>query len=135
MSAVIESERRTLLLVEPQFVMRRTVAMVAQELRVARIREATNYEAALRMLNEARFDGMLIDMGDAMTCLNVLQQIRSGGTHSETTLPVALMAETCDPGTIAMFRDMQVCRIMLKPFKVKTAVEVLSVISGVPIPA
>ncbi len=126
--------KRTLLLVEPHFVMRRTVAMVAQQLGVAHVREATNYDNALRVLNEARVDGMLIDLADALRCLALVQQIRAGGTLCDAALPIGLMAETCDPGTIAMFKSLDVRRIMLKPFKVKTAVEVLSVIAGVPIP-
>jgi DNA-binding NarL/FixJ family response regulator len=130
-----DAPSRTLLLVEPQFMMRRTVAMVAQQMNIARIQEATHHDAALRLLNERAFDGMLADMGDELAMLALVQRVREGTTRCGRELPIALMAERLDPSSVVAFKSLDVRRIMLKPFKVKTAIEVLSSISGVPLPA
>jgi hypothetical protein len=45
------------------------------------------------------------------------------------------MALGLDADTIGVFKTLKVQRIMIKPFKVKTAVEVLASLSGVPLPA
>jgi len=125
---------RRLLLLEPHFVMRRTVVTVARELRLCELHEATSHEAALRMLKTDIYDGMLADIGDDMLGLALVQQVREGSTLCDSTLPIAVMAGRLDAPTIAMFKQLDVRRMMIKPFKVKTAIEVLSSISGVPLP-
>jgi len=49
-----------------------------------------------------------------------------GSTANDAALPIALTAESCDLATLTLFKQMQVRRIMLKPFKVKTVLEVVS---------
>ena len=41
-------------------------------------------------------------------------------------MPIALTAESCDLGTLALYKELGVRRIMLKPFKVKTVLEVVA---------
>jgi len=125
----------TVLLLEPQFVMRRTVATVARQLGLAEIEEVTTHEAALRRMKEARFDALLADIGDGLPGVALVQQVRDGGTGCPAGLPIAVMAGHCDAGTIALFKTLEVRRIMLKPFKVKTAIEVLAALAGKPLPA
>ena len=125
----------SVLLLEPQFLLRRTVATFARQFALADIEEVTTHEAALQRLKEARFDALLADIGDGLLGVALVQQVRDGGTGCPPDLPIALMAGACDAGTIALFKALAVRRIMLKPFKVKTALEVLAGLANKPLPA
>ncbi|MBX3627843.1 MAG: response regulator [Rhizobacter sp.] len=126
---------KRVLLLEPHFVMRNTVANVARQLRLADIHEATHYEAALRMLQSDVYDALLADLGEKLDGVTLVQQVRSGATLCDPEVPIAVMALGLDADTIGVFKTLKVQRIMIKPFKVKTAVEVLASLSGVPLPA
>nr|WP_316638400.1 response regulator [uncultured Roseateles sp.] len=122
--------RRTLLLVEPDSLFRRTVALTARELNLADVHEASSHEAAQRLLASQRFDAMLLDIDDALTGLALLHSVRGGGTLSKSDLPMAVIAGTMDASTIALLKPLCLQRIMLKPFKVKTVLEVVSSLAG-----
>lgn len=121
--------RRTLLLVEPQFVMRRTVTAVARELDLADIVDVTGPEAALQLMASKHIDGLLLDMGEGQSGLELVRRVRSGGTSCLPRLPVALMAETCDAATVGTIKSLEVQRLILKPFKVKTVLEVIETLA------
>ena len=117
---------KQLLLVEPQSMFRHTLAAVARQLKVADVVEASSYEAAQTLLETQRFDGLLLAVGDGVASLNLLQTLRMGKTRNTRVLPLALMAGAMDPITIEVFRTMSPQRILLVPFKVKTALEVVT---------
>ncbi|MBL0730474.1 response regulator [Piscinibacter sp. HJYY11] len=127
--------KRRVLLVEPHFVMRNTVANVARQLRLADVHEATHYETALRMLQTDVYDALLTDLGDRNDGVTLVQQVREGATLCDPEVPIAVMATGLDADTVGIFKTLKVQRIMIKPFKVKTAVEVLASLSGVALPA
>ncbi|MCU7374442.1 response regulator [Paucibacter sp. O1-1] len=126
------ARRKTLLLVDPHSLFRRTVALVARELDVADVHEASSHEAAQRLLESQTFDALLMDIGDGLGALSLLQSLRDGALRSPADLPVALTAESVDASLLALFKPLQVQRIMLKPFKVKTALEVVGALTGAP---
>lgn len=92
-------------------------------------------ENALRRLQEKHFDALLADIGEGVEGVSLVQRVRGGAAGCPAGLPIALMAGNCDAGTIALFKTLDVRRIMLKPFKVKTAIEVLATLAGKPLPA
>lgn len=118
--------RKQLLLVEAHSLIRRTVAAVARELGLADVHEASSHAVARQLLQLRRFDAMILDIDESVSALAILQDVRSGGTGSGAALPIALTAESCDLATLTLFKQMQVRRIMLKPFKVKTVLDVVS---------
>lgn len=122
--------RKVLLLVDPHSLFRRTVAMVARELDLADVHEASSVEAAHRQLEEQRVDALLLDIGDSLASLALLQSLRKGALRSRADLPVALSAETLDAATLDLFKPLRIQRVMLKPFKVKTALEVVAALTG-----
>lgn len=122
--------RKKLMLVDPHSLFRRTVAMVARELDLADIHEVSTIESAERQLEHEAFDALLLDIGDGLASLSLMQNLRSGALRSAADMPVALTAEAVDAATLALFKPLQVQRVMLKPFKVKTALEVVSALTG-----
>ena len=114
-----------LLLVDPHSLFRRTVAMVARQLGIAQVHESSSLEAAQRLLEHQSMDGLLLDIGQGLDALALLQSVRAGALRCPPSTPVALTAEACDLPTAQLYKELQVRRIMLKPFKVKTALEVI----------
>jgi len=108
-----------LLLLEPYFVLRHTVAAVARELRIADIVEATSLDSATQMLAHRSFDACLVSVGDEREELALIQRLRDGGLASRAETPVAVTAATVDAGLVLALKEMHVSRIVLKPFKVK----------------
>lgn len=115
-----------LLLVDPHSLFRRTLALVARELHVAEVAEAVSLEAARQRMEHETFDALMLDIGDGPSSLALMQSLRAGQLRSSAVLPVALMAERMDPALVEMFKPVRPSRILLKPFKVKTALEVVS---------
>ncbi|WP_431049354.1 response regulator [Roseateles sp. L2-2] len=117
--------QRHLLLVDPHSLFRRTVAMVARQLNIAEVHEASSLEAAHKLLESQPMDGLLLDIGQGLDALALLQSVRAGALRCAAGTPVALTAEACDLSTAQLYKELDVRRIMLKPFKVKTALEVI----------
>lgn len=119
------AQAKHLLLIDPHSLFRRTLAMVARELGLAEAHEASSLEAGRRLLEAQRFDALMLDIGDGVSALGLLQSLRGGALACPAAMPVALTAESCDLATLTLFKELGVRRIMLKPFKVKTALEVV----------
>jgi CheY-like chemotaxis protein len=123
-------DRKSLLLVDPNSLSRRTLAMVARELRIADVYEASSHEAAQRLLETQHFDAMLLDLGERrgeeLGALAIVQNVRQSGLRCPPDLPIGLTAEQLDMATMEMFKQLDVKRFMLKPFKIKTALAVVA---------
>lgn len=109
----------SLLLVEPQSLMRRTVAAVARELGLAEIHEASSVEAAARMMAAQRYDALVIDLDAEGAAIELMSRLRSGDSQCEKGIPIAVMAGSCDTHMALRLKQLEVRRVLLKPFKVK----------------
>lgn len=132
MSAPVAPSGR-LLLVEPQFVLRRTVSTMAREMGLADVQEATSPAIAERMLFERRFDAVLIAIDDEGEAIQLMQKLRSGDSSQPADLPIAATASSCDVELALQLKQLEVCRLLLKPFKVRGMLEVISAL-GAPAP-
>lgn len=122
-----------LLLVEPQFVLRRTVSVMARDMGLADVQEATNTGVAERLLSERRFHAMLIAIDDDGEALELVRRVRAGDTSQATDLLVAATATACDVELALRLKQLDVCRLLLKPFKVRGMLEVITAL-GAPAP-
>lgn len=114
-----------LLLVDPHSLFRRTVAMVARELQIADVHECSSLDTAQRLLETQPMDALLLDIGQGLDALALVQSVRAGALRCGSRTPIALTAESCDVPTAQLYKEFEIRRIMLKPFKVKTALEVV----------
>ncbi|SEK86714.1 Response regulator receiver domain-containing protein [Roseateles sp. YR242] len=119
-----------LLLVDPHSLFRRTVALVARQLQVAEVHECSSHDAAQRLLEFQPMDGLLVDIGGGLDALALVQSVRAGALRCPPAMPIALTAEACDVATAQLYKELEIRRIMLKPFKVKTALEVIQDLAG-----
>lgn len=128
--------RGRLLLVEPQFVLRRTVSTMARDMGLADVQEATGTAIAERLLQERRFDALLIAIDDEGAALELVRRVRAGESLQPSGLPVAATAAACDVELALRLKQLDVCRLLLKPFKVRGMLEVISALGAPePLPA
>lgn len=131
MTAVTPSGR--LLLLEPQFVLRRTVSTMAREMGLADVQEATSTAMAGKLLFESRYDALLIAIDEEGEALELLRRLRAGEASHPANVPVAATAASCDVELALRLKQLDVCRLLLKPFKVRGMLEVISAL-GAPEP-
>jgi len=122
-----------LLLVEPQFVMRRTVATMAREMGLADVQEATSTGIAERLLHERRFDALLLALDEEGEALELVRRLRAGESSQPVDLPVAVTAISCDVELALRVKQLDIRRLLLKPFKVRGMLELISAL-GAPEP-
>ncbi|WP_457418666.1 hypothetical protein [Roseateles sp. P5_E7] len=122
-----------LLLVEPQFVMRRTVSTMAREMGLADVQEATSPAHAEKLLTERRFNALLIAIDDEGEALELVRRVRAGEASHPADVLIAVTAMSCDVELALRLKQLDVCRLLLKPFKVRGMLEVISAL-GAPEP-
>ena len=113
----------TLLLVEPDSLVRRTVVGVARTLGLADIRESASYDAAESLLQACRFDGVIVALSDEGDGLQMIERLRGGLLKCPSDCPVVVMTARCDALRARSLMDLGVRRVILKPFKVRTVLE------------
>ncbi len=107
------------LLVEPQFVMRRTMVSVARELGLVDFHDVSSVARALPMLQTTRFGGMVLDIDDGADALALLERVRAGEFVCRADLPVVAMCFPAPPGSSARLDALAPLRTLQKPFKIK----------------
>ncbi|WP_157270951.1 response regulator [Azohydromonas aeria] len=104
-----------ILLLEPQLVLRRTVASVTRQLGLAEIHEAADVDAASALLQAHRYDAALVDLDPAGKAAAWM-----GRLHAERmSLPLIVMHSQAD-GRLpdeAKLRGVQAC--LRKPIKAR----------------
>jgi hypothetical protein len=111
-----------MLLMEPDALLRRTVVLTARSLGMGSICEVGDHFTAWRMIRERQLGGAVIalDYGTrryAQYDLTLIDEIRRQET--ESPIPIAVMVPYCDAALLQEFRERDVARIILKPFKVR----------------
>lgn len=111
-----------MLLMEPDALLRRTVVLTARSLGLGSICEAGDHFTAWRTIRERRLGGAVIalDYGTrqyAQYDLTLIDEIRRQETASP--IPIAVMVPYCDAALLQEFRERNVARIILKPFRAR----------------
>lgn len=115
-----------LALVEPQQLVRSTVAGAVRQLALARVVEFARIAGAIEHLDAVAVDGLVIHLDEQGDALALLKRLRAGGLRSAADIPVAVTADAVDAGRASLLRQLAVRRVLLKPFKVKAAIETIA---------
>ncbi len=115
----------SLLLVEPQFVLRRTVAAVARDMRLANPQEITTIEAANRLVAMQAFDALFVSLDEGDIAIDLMQRVRNGQTQCAPATPIAVTAAACDTSLALRLKSLDVRRLLLRPFKVKGVLDAI----------
>ncbi len=121
------TRRPLLLVIEPDFMVRRTISLVARDLDIADVHETSGNDAAAALLATAAYDGVLVCIDDQGYAL--IEQLRSGRTLSSARTPVAVTMNSCGVEDVHRLRDLGIDQVLLRPFKVKAVLQTLQVLS------
>jgi DNA-binding NarL/FixJ family response regulator len=120
----------SVLLVEPQPLIRSLVVSVGRQLDLACIEETASVEVAVQRLEGTRYDGLLLSLEDHGRAVALLERLRAGGLASPAGMPVVAMTACCTVELAMLMKQLDVRRLLLKPFKVKTVLESIEAIAA-----
>ena len=115
-----------LLLVEPQFLLRRTVAAVARDMRLAIPREVTTMEVAGSLVATHAFGALFLSLDEEDAALALMHRVRNGQTRCACDMPIAVTAAACGTPLALRLKELDVRRLLLRPFKVKGVLDAIA---------
>jgi hypothetical protein len=86
-----------ILLVEPQFVLRRTIVMVARDLGMVDFHEASSVGRARTLLAAQTYDGLVLDLHEEQQALELLGELRLGRFATARDARVVVLAADAKP--------------------------------------
>jgi len=123
----------SLLLVEPQFLLRRTVAAVARDMRLANPKEVTTIEAAETLISIKAYDALFLSMDEEAAALELMSRVRNGNTQCAADVPIAVTAAACGTPLALRLKQLEVKRLILRPFKVKGVLDAIVALRPLPV--
>lgn len=130
------SKLPSVLLLEPDGLIRGTVVTVCRDLALARVVQCVSCESAVGALRVEPVQAGLISLTDSLQALDVITQLRAGQLGCSPDLPLAVTAHSVDAALAQQLKSLRVRRLLLKPFKIRDAVATLeSLVSGLTAPA
>ena len=121
-----------LLLVEPQFLLRRTVAAVARDMRLAEPKEVTTIEQADSLVSLRAYDALFLSMDEENAALELMSRVRNGDTKCAPGIPIAVTAAACGTPLALRLKHLEVRRLVLRPFKVKGVLDAIAALRQLP---
>lgn len=123
MSAAIGASSTHVLLIEPDGLVRSTVASVCRELQIVRMHQATSLVMGEQWLQAWPADGLMLSLADHEAALDLLSRLRAGDFRCEADIPVAAMAPACDAAMLQRLKELDVRRFLLQPFKLRDVIQ------------
>lgn len=112
-------------LVEPQFVLRRTIVMVARDLGSVSFTEATGVHRARALLMEQAFDGLVLDLSEGQIALDLLADLRRGTFHTRADATVVALAAAMDADLEKALQALEVKQVLHNPVKIRVLLEAI----------
>lgn len=114
-----------ILLVEPQFVLRRTLVAVARDMGIAAFDEAVNLERARTLLLAEVYEGLVLDFQDPARALALLRDLRGGSFLTSAAAQVVVVAGAAQTHDRGQLHDLGVTDVLSRPFKISQLLETL----------
>ena len=115
-----------ILLIEPQFVLRRTIAMVARDLGTVAFHEASSAGRARTLLASEAYDGLVLDLAEGAPALELLQALRQGAFATRPDVPVVALSSDGQPGDGARLQALGVANVLGKPVRISDLLSTLN---------
>ena len=124
-----------ILLVEPNALVRQTVTLTAASLALGPVQQATSMQTAQRMLEAQHFSAVILplraqDDEDGVRLFAQLEALRAGSMRSDEKIPVYVIASVCSREEVQQLLALKVQRVLLKPFKTRTLIDVFSEVAA-----
>ena len=117
-----------ILLVEPQFVLRRTMVMVARDLGMVDFHEASSVGRARALLATGAYEGLVLDLQEGPQALELLGELRQGRCATPRDARVVVLAGGGSPVDAERLQGLDVARVLGKPVRIS---ELLDAVVGV----
>ena len=111
-----------ILLVEPDGLVRGTVASVCRELQLAHVIQAGSCDLATKLLVDDSLQASIVSLSDCGSGLDLLTRLREGSFPCAADMPVAMTASGIDATMAARLKELRIRRLLLKPFKIRDLV-------------
>ncbi len=119
------ADRPQVLLIEPDGMVRGTVASVCRELQLVRLQQATNIAQGEKWLQANADHGLLLSLAERDAALGMLTRLRAGELRCEADIPVAVMVHSANVDLVAQLKQLGVRRLLLQPFRLRDVVRTL----------
>ena len=107
-----------ILLVEPQFVLRRTMVMVARDLGMVDFHEASSVGRARALLATGAYEGLVLDLQEGPQALELLGELRQGRFATPRDARVVVLAGGGSPVDAERLQGLDVARVLGKPVRI-----------------
>lgn len=129
MSRMHNASAQTMLVIEPDGVVRSTVAAVVRDLDLAQVHQAASIPMGAQVLMNTAVDALVLSLADNDAALDLLIRLRAGEFPSKSGIPVVVMATTCDGPLALRLKGLEVSRLLLKPFRIRDVVQTLEALA------
>lgn len=107
-----------LLLIEPDRMVRSTVASVCQGLDLAQVHQAASLAIGQQMLQSQHMDALLLSLAEGEGALALIERL----LETRPDMPVSVMTASVDADTVQRLKALRIRRLLLQPFKIRDAV-------------
>jgi DNA-binding response OmpR family regulator len=107
------------LLIEPDNLVRGTVASVCRDMELVRIIQATRISQAEALLQSAPLQGVILSLADCDAALDLLERLREGAFVCGAATPVVVLASACAKEQAVRLKALSVQRLLLQPFRLR----------------
>lgn len=116
--STVQRRPPSVLLVEPQFVLRRTLCAVAADLGLAQVTEAFSIESAQSKLKSTTFDALILGCVEDPALAPWMRLIRSGQAPCPKAIRIVVLSTPACTLSREDFVGMGADVVLQKPFKV-----------------
>ncbi len=134
MTQLLHPPTHSMLVLEPDAVVRSTVASVVRELDLAQVQQAASVPLGTQVLTETAVDALVLSLADTEAALELLTRLRAGEFLSRADIPVVVLAPACDGPLALRLKQLEVLRLLLTPFKIRDVVQTLEALKPEPAP-
>lgn len=106
------------LLVEPQFVLRRTIAIVARDLGMVDFHEASNVARARTLLATGTYEALVLDLEEGQLAIDLLSDVRQGKSGHPRDLKIIVLAADLPSIEASRLQEFGVRSVMKKPVRI-----------------
>lgn len=107
------------LLIEPDGMVRGTVASVCRDLYLARVLQASSLAQGEPSLMARPVQGLMLSLAEGNRALDLLERLRAGAFASDATIPVVVLASGCTREQAVRLKGLNVRRLLLQPFRLR----------------
>ena len=116
---------RTVLLIEPENLIRGTVASVCRDLGLVQVIQATSVAQGEQALKSRSVQGVVLSLSDEAAALSLLTRLRAGELGCAVDLAAVVLAHGCTAVLAAQLKALDVRRLLLQPFKLREVIHTL----------